>query len=70
MFNLGIVKECDYPLTAKRVVKYIFTNLAVLEVTSQGLVLKEIAPEVTVEGVQASSGPRLIISSDLKEMEL
>lgn len=65
-----IVKECAYPVTARGVIKMIFTNLAVIEVTQQGLVLKEVAPGITAEQVQASTEPELIISEDLTEIEL
>ena len=63
-----IVKECTLPLTAVHCVNEIITDMCVLEVTAQGLVLKEINPEYTVEEVQAATGAPLIISSDLKEM--
>lgn len=65
-----IVKQCSYPLTAKECVDLIITDLAVIEVTKEGLVLKEIAPGWTVEGVQALTEPKLIIAPDLKEIEL
>jgi 3-oxoacid CoA-transferase B subunit len=65
-----IVKECTYPLTRKECVDLVVTDLAVIEVTSEGLLLKEVAPGWTAEEVQALTGPRLIIAPDLKEMEL
>jgi len=65
-----IVKECTLPLTAKECVDLIVTDLAVIEVTSQGLLLKEVAPGWTVEEIQALTEPRLIISPELKEIEL
>jgi len=64
-----IVKECTYPITAKRVVKLIVTDLAVIEVTKKGLVLKEVAPGLTAEDVQSITEPKLIIASDLKEIQ-
>jgi 3-oxoacid CoA-transferase B subunit len=64
-----IVKECSYPLTAKAVVKLIVTDLSVIEVTAKGLLLKEIASGLTIEDVQSVTEPKLIISSDLKEIE-
>jgi acyl CoA:acetate/3-ketoacid CoA transferase beta subunit len=42
--------------------------MAYIKVTSQGLVLEEIAPGMTVEEVQAATQPKLIISANLKEM--
>lgn len=65
-----IVKECAYPITAERVVKLIVTDLAVIEVTDKGLVLKEVAPGLTAENIQSVTEPRLIISPDLKEIQL
>ena len=65
-----IVKECKYELTAKQCVSLIFTDLAVIEVTPTGLVLKEIAPGFTPDEIQAVTEPHLIIASDLKEIEL
>jgi 3-oxoacid CoA-transferase subunit B len=65
-----IVKECKYELTGRECVSLIITDLAVIEVTPQGLVLKEIAPGFTAEEVQSVTEPKLIISSDLKEIIL
>ncbi len=65
-----IVKKCSYPLTAQGVVKLIVTDLAVMMVTPEGLVLKEIAPGLTAADVQSITGPKLIISPDLKEIQL
>ncbi|MEE9202480.1 MAG: 3-oxoacid CoA-transferase subunit B [Dehalococcoidia bacterium] len=65
-----IVHRCSLPLTARGVVKTIVTNLAFIDVTPEGLVLKEVAPGITAGEVQSVTGPRLIISSDLREMEL
>jgi len=65
-----IVRECTYPVTGRGVVNTIFTNLAVIEVTQQGLVLKEIAPGITVEQVQESTQADLIVDADLTEMVL
>ena len=65
-----IVKECTYPLTASRVVNTIFTNLAVIEVTPHGLLLKEVAPGVTPEEVQAATEPKLLMAEAIKEIEL
>jgi len=63
-----IVRECTYPVTGRGVIDTIFTNLTVIEVTPEGLVLKELAPGVTVEQVQARTEPTLTISEDLREM--
>ena len=65
-----IVKECTYPLTARGCVSIIITDLAFIEVTGEGLVLKEIAPGWTVPEVQELTEATLIPSPDLKEMEI
>jgi 3-oxoacid CoA-transferase B subunit len=65
-----IVKQCTYPLTARRCVDLIVTDLAVIEITGEGLVLKEIAHGWTVPEVQALTGARLVPADDLKEIEL
>ena len=65
-----LVKQCSVPLTAPRCVDLIVTDVAVIEVTDEGLLLREIAPGWTVEDVQALTEPELIVSSELKEIEL
>ncbi len=47
-----IVKQCTYPLTGKRVVDRIYTDLAVIDVTPKGLIVREMAPGVTFEDLQ------------------
>jgi 3-oxoacid CoA-transferase subunit B len=56
-----IVDECTLPLTGRAVVQRIITNLAVIDVTDGGLVLRELAPEVTVDQVRASTGAELLV---------
>ena len=63
-----IVKECSLPLTGVCVVDLIVTELGVIEVTPQGLVLREVAPGVTPEAVQKATEPKLRIAPDLKPM--
>jgi acyl CoA:acetate/3-ketoacid CoA transferase beta subunit len=65
-----IVKKCKYELTGRECVSLIITDLAVIEVTPQGLVLKEIAPGWLPRDVQEVTEPRLIIAEDLKEISL
>lgn len=65
-----IVRECAYPLTAIRAVDLVVTNLAAIEVTPEGLLVREVAPGVTFEQVQEASEPQLIRPPDLREMEL
>lgn len=66
--NHKIVKECTLPLTAVACVDEIITDMGVIHVTDEGLVLSEINPEYTVEDVQAATGATLIVSKDLKPM--
>jgi len=65
-----ILKECSYPLTAKGCVDLIVTDIAVIEVTRSGLVLRETAPGWTAEEIQALTEPALITDKDLQEMKL
>ena len=68
--KLKIVKQCSYPLTAARCVDLIVTDIAVVRVTPGGLLLEETAPGWTVEEVQACTEPKMMLASDLREMEL
>ena len=63
-----ILKKCTLPLTGVKVVNMIVTEMAVIQVTPQGLVLEEIAPELTPEDVQKITEPKLIMSAKLKKM--
>lgn len=56
-----IRKECTLPLTGRRVVHRIITDLCVLDITNDGLVLRELAPGVTAEEVQAKTEPKIHI---------
>ncbi len=55
-----IVMQCALPLTGQNVVHRIITEMAVIDVTPEGLVLREIAPDTTVEAVQAATGAPLV----------
>jgi 3-oxoacid CoA-transferase subunit B len=62
--------RCEYPLTAAGIVDLIVTDLAVIEVHADGLLLTEVAPGLDTAYVQARTEPRLQFSPDLREMEL
>jgi len=68
--KLKIVKQCSTPLTAPECVDLIVTDVAVIEVTGAGLLLREFAPGWTVEEIQSITEPQLIPAPDLKEIEL
>ena len=65
-----IVEECTFPITAKGCVSLIVTDLAVIECTGQGLVLKEVAPGWTPEEVQQLTSARLAVDPGVKDFEL
>ncbi|MBX3202661.1 MAG: CoA transferase subunit B [Labilithrix sp.] len=65
-----ILRECNLPLTGRRVVHRIITDLACIDVTPDGLVLREVAPGVSARDVQARTEPTLKVPSDLAEMKL
>ncbi len=56
-----VVEQCTLPLTGRRVVQRVITDLAVIDVTPEGLVLTETAPGVTVDDVRAATGPELVV---------
>jgi 3-oxoacid CoA-transferase subunit B len=64
-----ILRECSLPLTGKRCVSAICTDLAWIDVTKDGLVLRELAPGVTVEDVQKKTEPKLI-AGPVKTMQV
>ena len=63
-----ILKRCTLPLTGEGVVNRIITELAVIDVTPEGLVLKELAADTTFEAVQSATEPALIRSPESKTM--
>jgi 3-oxoacid CoA-transferase subunit B len=65
-----ILKECNLPLTGRRVVHRIITDLATIDVTRDGLVLREVAPGVSARDVQACTEPTLKVASDLVQMKV
>ncbi len=64
-----IVSQCSLPLTGRRCVNLVVTDMAVVEVVPEGLVLKEIAPDTTIEAVKKATGAELLVAPDLKTME-
>ena len=65
-----ILKKCNLPLTAKGVVDLIITELGVMQVTDEGLVLREINKDTTVDEIKGLTEATLIIADDLKIMEI
>ena len=65
-----ILKQCTLPLTSSRRVSLVVTDLAVIEPTEEGLVLKEMAPGVTVDQIVAATEAKLILPSEIPEMKL
>lgn len=64
-----ILKKCTLPLTAEKCVSKIITEMGVMEVTPEGIVLKELHPDYSLDDIKAATGCELIISPDLKPME-
>ena len=65
-----IVEECTLPYTGRRVVQRIITDLAVLDVTDDGLVLRELAPGVTLDDVRAATGPQILVPAEPATMQV
>src|SRR5215510_8651852 len=64
-----ILESCSLPLTGRRCVNLVVTDMAVVEVTREGLVLREVAPDTTVEAVKKATGAPLLVPGDVKTME-
>lgn len=65
-----ILKECTLPLTGIKVVHQIISDLAVIDITDDGLLLRETAPGITVDEVRAATAADLLVAQDCKEMSL
>jgi len=64
-----ILERCTLPLTGRRCVHLIVTDMAVIQVVPEGLLLREVAPDTSVEAVKRATGAELIVAGDLKTME-
>lgn len=65
-----IVQQCTAPLTARRCVKHIFTDMAVIDVEADGLVLREVAPGMSPDEVQAKTGAPLNVAPGCREINI
>jgi 3-oxoacid CoA-transferase subunit B len=65
-----IVKHCSLPLTGRRVVHRIITDMGTIDVTPDGLLLRELAPGVTFDAIQAATEPRLLTPVEPMIMEV
>jgi 3-oxoacid CoA-transferase B subunit len=63
-----ILSQCTLPLTGRRCVDLVVTEMGVVRVTKEGLVLAEIAPDTTVEAVKKATGAPLLVAGDLTTM--
>ena len=59
-----IIEKCTFPLTGKQVVERIYTNLAIIDVTKNGLYIREMAPGVDFKSLQEKTGAKLNLYSD------
>jgi 3-oxoacid CoA-transferase subunit B len=65
-----LLPQCSLPLTGLRCVKKVVTELAVMEITAEGFLLKERAPGVSVEEIKAKTAGKLIVPADVPEMTI
>jgi len=64
-----IKRQCQYPLTASRVVKRIYTNLAVIDVTDKGLVVREMVEGLDLSQLQELTGAPITLANDWRRLE-
>jgi acetate CoA/acetoacetate CoA-transferase beta subunit len=67
--NHKILEKCTLPLTAEKCVDMIITEMGVMEVTPEGILVTEMHPDFTKEEMQEATGCKLIFADDLKVME-
>jgi 3-oxoacid CoA-transferase subunit B len=65
-----IVDECTLPYTGRRCVQRIITDLATLDITPDGLALRELAPGVSVDDVRTATGPDILVGAEPGVMRL
>jgi 3-oxoacid CoA-transferase subunit B len=65
-----ILRECELPLTGRKVVHRIITEIAVIDVTPEGLFLREVAPGVSAKDVQEKTQPTLKVDRELREIAI
>ena len=68
--ELKVLDECDLPLTGVACVDLIVTDLAVLQVTEIGLLLKEHAPDVSIQDIRDRTQPDIMVADNLREMRV
>ncbi|XMB68032.1 3-oxoacid CoA-transferase subunit B [Mycoplasmatota bacterium zrk1] len=68
--KMKILKKCSLPFTAVKQVNMIVTELGVMEITDEGILLTEITPGVTIEEIQEVTEPKLIISENLETIRI
>lgn len=68
--NSKILKKCTLPLTGEKCIEKVVTDMAVLEVTKEGFLLKEFAPGLTVEDVKSATDAPLRIDPQVREMRV
>jgi 3-oxoacid CoA-transferase subunit B len=65
-----LLPACQLPLTGVKCVKRVVTDLAVLDITSEGFKLLERAPGVTVDEIKSKTAGKLIVGGDIPEMKI
>jgi len=65
-----IVTQCSLPLTGKRVVHRIITDMGTIDIMPEGLILRELAPGVTLEEIQAATEPKLHVPVEPMVMDI